>query len=47
MIYIPTFHYICYGNGAHINDWVVQRDIILICKASKHDYNYNKKITKY
>jgi len=47
MIYIPTFHYICYGIGAHINDWVVQRDIILICKASKHDYNYNKKITKY
>jgi hypothetical protein len=41
MIYIPTYHYICYGIGAHINDWVFQWNIVLICKVSKHDYNYN------
>jgi len=47
MVYIQTYHYICCGIGAQINDWIVQWNIILICKAFKRHYNHNKKITKY
>jgi hypothetical protein len=47
MVYIQTYHYICCGIGAYINDSIVRQNIILISRVSKHHYDHNKKITKY
>ncbi len=38
---------LCYGIGAHINDLIVQKKIILIYRAFLKNYNYNKLIAKY
>jgi hypothetical protein len=38
---------LCCGIGAHIDDLIVEKDIILIFKAFTNHYNYNKLITKY
>ncbi len=38
---------LCYGIGAHINDLIVEKNIILIYRAFYNHYDYNKLITKY
>jgi len=46
MVSIQTYH-ICCGIGAHINDLIVQKHIILIYRAFKNHYNDNKLVEKY
>jgi hypothetical protein len=38
---------LCYGIGTHINDLIVQNNIIFIYRAFKNLHNYNKLIAKY
>ncbi len=38
---------LCYGIGVHINDLIVQKNIILIYGAFKNHYNDNKLVAKY
>jgi hypothetical protein len=38
---------LCCEINAHMNDIIVQQNIILICKTLKHLYNSNKKTKKY
>jgi len=44
MVYILINSSFCYGIGAHMNDLIVEKNIILIYMAFKNHYNYDKLI---